>query len=136
MTLSEQLYLKVANEIEHQIIHDALKVGAKLPSLRTLSTEKRVSKNTALNAYFELERRGLIESRAKSGYFVARQNKHLREVPSTSQPIQVKSTSDLSEIFTSIYLNNGLEGINLSSSQLSPELLPVAKLNKEIISAI
>jgi DNA-binding transcriptional MocR family regulator len=136
MNKSEQLFLKVANEIEFQIKHDVLKVGYKLPSLRTISVDKRVSKNTALNAYYELERRGLIESKAKSGYYVARQHKLFRDTPSTSNPIQVKSIADLSEVFTSIYINNGLKGINLSSTQLSPELLPIAKLNKEIITAI
>ena len=136
MKNSEPLFLKVANELEHQIKHEVLNVGDKLPSLRRITLEKGVSKNTALNAYFELERRGLIESKAKSGYYVARQNNYLRETPSTSNPIQINSTADLSDSFSAIYLNNGQKGINLSSTQLSPELLPIAKLNKEITTAI
>jgi DNA-binding transcriptional MocR family regulator len=136
MSEIEFFFLKVANEIEMLIKHGVLKVGDKLPSLRKIAKEKNVSKNTALNAYFELERRGLIESKAKSGYYVTRQYKSERDLPSSSNPIQLESNNDISDVFTSIYINNGLKGINLSSTQLSPELLPIPKLNKEIIASV
>ncbi|MGC9401225.1 PLP-dependent aminotransferase family protein [Vibrio genomosp. F10] len=42
----------------------------KLPSIRQLSTDKNVSKNTVIRAYQELEAVGLIYSVAKSGYRV------------------------------------------------------------------
>lgn len=63
MSKKELLYLQIANSIEHQIKNDVLKVGDKLPSLRTVALEKKVSLSTAKQSYFELESRGLIESR-------------------------------------------------------------------------
>jgi len=46
--------------------------GARLPSLRTVSRGLSVSVATATRAYLELERKGLIEARPRSGYFVRR----------------------------------------------------------------
>lgn len=135
MNKKELLFLQIANHIEHQIKNDVLKVSDKLPSLRTIAFEKGVSVTTVQQAYFELERRGLIEARSKSGYYVIRQLKHFKETPSGSNPVQVKSNSELAEAYSAIYLENGLKGVNLVSTQLSPEFLPVSRLRKEIISA-
>lgn len=46
--------------------------GARLPSLRAVSRTLAVSIATATRAYLELERKGLIEARPRSGYFVRR----------------------------------------------------------------
>ncbi len=46
--------------------------GARLPSLRAVSRGLSVSIATASRAYLELERKGLIEARPRSGYFVRR----------------------------------------------------------------
>ncbi|MEW5772539.1 MAG: PLP-dependent aminotransferase family protein [Thermodesulfobacteriota bacterium] len=46
--------------------------GARLPSLRAASRGLSVSIATASRAYQELERKGLIEARPRSGYFVRR----------------------------------------------------------------
>ena len=48
----------------------ALKAGDRLPSVRRLSTQHRVSIATAVQAYRHLENQRLIEARPKSGYFV------------------------------------------------------------------
>ncbi len=61
------------------------KMGEKLPSLRTISNEYGVSLNTAIQAYYELEKDGFIISLPKSGYIV--NYKPLRlSVPATTQP--------------------------------------------------
>lgn len=48
-----------------------LKPGTKLPSVRTLSAELNVSKNTITKAYEELQNDGFIVSREKSGFFIS-----------------------------------------------------------------
>lgn len=64
--LYHQLYQFFANLIEN----GELPIGEKLPSIRTLSVQHEIARNTVTNAYNELEKKGYIYSVAKSGYFV------------------------------------------------------------------
>jgi DNA-binding transcriptional MocR family regulator len=135
MKKKELLYLQIANNIEHQIKNDVFKVGDKLPSLRTICIEKGVSLSTATQAYFELESRGLIASRPQSGYYISWSHKHARAVPETSNPVVVKGEGKHEEIMSQVIKNFDRAEIYLSSAMLSPELVPIAKLNKSIVNA-
>jgi DNA-binding GntR family transcriptional regulator len=64
------LYSRIADRLELQIENRTLKAGDKLMSLRALSKEQGISLSTAYKAYAELENKGIVEARAKSGYFV------------------------------------------------------------------
>lgn len=135
MDKRELLYLQIANNVEHQIKSDVLKVGDKLPSLRTVALEKGVSITTAQQSYFELESRGLIESRPQSGYYVSYAHKHFKSVPQTSQPIVAKTEDDTEEIIFTVSQNISKAKIELSTGVPAIELLPVAKMNKAIVNA-
>ncbi|MEP7196090.1 MAG: PLP-dependent aminotransferase family protein [Saprospiraceae bacterium] len=135
MNKKELLYLQIANNVEHQIKSDVLKVGDKLPSLRTVALEKGVSLTTAQQSYFELECRGLIESRPQSGYFVSYAHKHFKNIPQTSQPIIAKTEDDTEEIIFTVSQNISKAKIELSTGVPAIELLPVAKMNKAIVNA-
>ncbi|MEH7388249.1 GntR family transcriptional regulator, partial [Bacillus sp. JJ1521] len=63
-------YLKIMEEIKHQLAKGSLIAGSKLPSVRQLSEDFSCSKNTVIKAYEELEKEHLIYSVPKSGYFV------------------------------------------------------------------
>jgi DNA-binding transcriptional MocR family regulator len=135
MNKKELLYIQIANNIEYQIRNAVFKVGDKLPSLRTICIEKGVSLSTATQAFFELESRGLVESRPQSGYYVSLAPEKLRAIPETSQPIVVKSESKHDEMMSLVIKNFDQAQITLSSAMLSPELVPIAKLNKSIVNA-
>ncbi len=135
MKKNELLYLQIANNIEHQIKNDVFKIGDKLPSLRTICIEKGVSLSTATQAYFELESRGFIESRPQSGYYISWAHKHTNPVPETSKPLVVKGEGKHEEIMAQVIKNFDRAEIYLSSAMLSPELVPIAKLNKSIVNA-
>ncbi|MFV0536017.1 MAG: GntR family transcriptional regulator, partial [Dysgonomonas sp.] len=132
----ESLYQEIANIIARQIKSAIWKAGDKLPSLRTISHEYGVSLNTAIQAYYELEKGGFIISRPKSGYIV--NYKPLRlSAPATTQPsikYEGKGNENLiSEVYRSI------EDTSITRFSLGiPEdaLLPIAKLNKELIRAM
>jgi len=81
----EILYQEIARTIACQIKKGVWKAGEKLPSLRTISNENGVSLNTAIQAYYELEKDGFIISRPKSGYIVNYKPIRL-SVPATTQP--------------------------------------------------
>lgn len=135
MNTKELLYVQIANTIEHQIKSDVLKIGDKLPSLRTVAQEKGVSLTTAQQAFFELESRGFIESRPRSGYFVSYSHKQFKNVPHTSQPIVANPDDDTEEIIFTVSQNISKATIELSTGVPAMELLPVAKLNKAIVNA-
>ncbi|MET0225385.1 MAG: winged helix-turn-helix domain-containing protein, partial [Dokdonella sp.] len=63
-------YEALADEIAASIHAGTLRAGDRLPSVRQLSTQHRVSIATAVQAYRHLENQRLIEARPKSGYFV------------------------------------------------------------------
>ncbi len=135
MANKQLLYEQIAKSIEHQIKTDVLKVGDKLPSLRNICSDYDVSMNTAIRAFLELEINGMIESRAKSGYFVIKSNTPFRNIPSVTKPAIV-SQKDTQEGVVNIMVQNFDSAvIHLSSANLGPELIPIKKLNKALIQA-
>lgn len=64
------LYSKIAAKIEGQIRHGSLTGGDRLPSVRKMSRLADVSVSTVQQAYVDLESRGLIEAKPRSGFFV------------------------------------------------------------------
>lgn len=67
---SPLLYERLAERLRGQIRRGLLRAGERLPSLRRMGSDQRVSLATAVEAYLQLEREGLIEARARSGYYV------------------------------------------------------------------
>ena len=74
---NDPIYLQIKNQIKSQIISGDLQVGDKLPSIRFMAKELRISMITAKRAFDELEAEGFINSVQGKGNFVARQNKEL-----------------------------------------------------------
>jgi DNA-binding transcriptional MocR family regulator len=133
----QHIYQQIANQIEHLIINEILKVGDKLPSVRVLGKEHGISISTAFQAYYSLEGKGLIEARPKSGYYVRYNPKKFPKLPQKLHRKVVKSNLSAQEIISLVY--NGLDTKNILrlSLALPPmELLPVAKLNKAIAYAL
>ncbi|MFR4276463.1 MAG: PLP-dependent aminotransferase family protein [Bacteroides thetaiotaomicron] len=132
----EILYQKIASTIAWQIKTGVWKAGDKLPSLRTVSHEKGVSLNTAIQAYCELENDGLIISRPKAGYIV--KYKPLRlSAPATTQPSIESTGNEDADLISEVY--RSIEDTSITRFSLGvPEdaLLPIAKLNKELVRAM
>jgi len=131
------LYMQIADRLGSQIRQQLLKTGEKLPSVRALSHEQGISLSTAYKAYVQLEIKGLIEARPKSGYFV-------RYTPARSfdhhkPQKQVKETKKLSldEMIARVYRHFSSDSIiKLSRASPALSLLPQAKLNKSMMEAI
>lgn len=64
-------YLQLYTQIRDDIINGVYPLGSKLPSKRTLSTDMGLSTVTVEHAYALLCDEGYVESRERSGYFVA-----------------------------------------------------------------
>jgi DNA-binding transcriptional MocR family regulator len=63
-------YQQIARRLARAIEEGTFGPGDRLPSVRRLHQEERVSISTAMQALAQLEGRGLIEARPKSGFFV------------------------------------------------------------------
>jgi len=133
----EALYLKIAKVIEEQIDSETLKLGDKLPSIRTVQRIYNVSINTAKQAFLELESKSLIEPRPKSGYFVSKTSRRIFSLPTVGK---LKSSQDeknpqdlISKVFDTLK-DKDIRQFSLGVPDQS--LLPIAKLNKGMISAI
>ena len=130
-------YNQIAKQLENSILDNTLNVGEKLPSVRLLSKQQNVSPTTIFKAYYQLEAKGLIEARPKSGYYVRfRQEERAAPVKKvTSQPNI--SSVDTSQIILELEeLRNSETIVRLSSAVPSPKLLPIAKLNKSVSEAL
>lgn len=130
------LYQRISNRIEEQIRSNVLRAGDKLPSLRSICSEYDVSMNTALQAYFTLEKKGLVESKPQSGYFVCHTQNRFLSTPSTSSPELVYGKENIEDVISTVSANRHKSSIHLSAGTPALELLPVAKLNKAVIHAI
>ena len=56
---NEYLYEQIAGRIAELIQHGTLQAGEKLPSIRRLSQQEKVSISTVMQAYYWLESKGL-----------------------------------------------------------------------------
>src|SRR5262249_13008933 len=61
------VYLQVIEQIQHALQVGILQPGDTLPTVRDLAKSLAISPNTISKAYGEVEKRGLIESRAGGG---------------------------------------------------------------------
>ena len=134
----EILYREIAKTIASHIKKGVWKVGEKLPSLRTISNENGVSLNTAIQAYYELEKDGFIISRPKSGYIVS--YKPIRvTAPATTQPSVKFEGKEVVDLIAEVYSSLEIGDKSITRFSLGmPEdvLLPIAKLNKELVKAM
>ena len=71
----DPLYKQVTDQVKDAIASGTLNPETKLPSIREMSKELKVSIITIKRAYADLEREGYIITRAGMGSFVAEVNK-------------------------------------------------------------
>lgn len=131
--LQRPLYLRVAAEIEQQIRAGTLRVGEKVPSIREIKKGWRVSTSTALQAYFWLENRGLIEARPRSGFYVRVPHSDLAPEPGfephRSVPRDVGLDARLGQL---LQLRAGSGALQLCAAVPTADFYPVHKLNQTI----
>jgi len=126
-------YEQLADELAGMIAGRILRPGDRLPSVRRLAHEKKLSVSTVVQAMRQLEERGQVEARPQSGFFVRlpspTQNPRLE--PQTSQrlarPVAVDINSRLMEVLAA---NHRAEMVPLGAALPAAELLPIAPLQR------
>ncbi|MFV8375936.1 PLP-dependent aminotransferase family protein [Flavobacterium sp. GSP11] len=133
----EILYLKIAKILEEQILSETLRIGDKLPSIRSIQKIYNVSLNTAKQAFMELESKSLIEPRPKSGYYVSKTSKRKLALPSVSNPTLSERKSTPEDLTLKVF--DALRDKNIRQFSLGvpdESLLPIAKLNKGVVKVL
>jgi len=136
MPIKIPLYEKLANDLERQIELGTFRPGARLPSVRELSSQRSLSITTVLQAYHLLEDQGIVESRPQSGYFVTLQAK-LDTEPEISSPAPDPTQVSGSELTLMVLRDtHRSELVQFGAGIAAPELLPNHRLRQIMLSLI
>lgn len=129
----ELLYDQIAGQIVQLIDGGTLRAGERVPSVRSMSRQQRVSVSTVLQAYRLLENRGVIEARPQSGYFVSVKSWTPPAEPGISRP--AKGATQVNVIELAMRVMQATQNpalLRLGAALPSPELLPTAQLNRSL----
>lgn len=132
---SDYLYKQVAIHIRDLIDRGTLHPGERLPSIRRLSGQMKVSISTVLQAYMTLEADHRIEAKPQSGFYV-KMNREMPPEPKPSNPSRVVTQVSVNELVTQVFLASHDPGVvQLGLSTPSSEYLPVKRLTKLLAAA-
>lgn len=126
----DPVYQQIAERVEGLIAGGTFRSGDRLPSVRSLSRDWRVSVTTAVGAYSLLEDRGLVEPRSRSGYYVRARRLSPERVPRQneveSDPFEVGCAGITEKIMDA----SAMPGIvPFGAAVPANEILPSAKLS-------
>ncbi len=126
------LYERVAAGVADLIARGTYRVGERIPSVRELSRQLRVSINTVNEAYAQLENRRVIEARPQSGYYVACPLPEPEGPADSVAPQSLAATTvELgSEPLAMMRTLADPELVPLGRGVPNPELLPIEKLSR------
>ncbi len=127
---SANLYETVAEELSQMIRVGVLKPGDRLPSLREVCNRRAVSQSTVMQAFAVLEHQGLIEARARRGYFVShrRMTSDADQMAQAQEHAKVQSV-DVSElVFHILDATRARKLLPFGSAFPSPALFPLPEL--------
>ncbi|WP_373975323.1 PLP-dependent aminotransferase family protein [Chitinibacter sp. SCUT-21] len=129
-TQRKTLYIQLAEEMEQAIESGVLRVGEKMPSIRKLSGQRQLSLSTVMEAYRELEDRGLIEARPQSGFYV--RQKLSMAIPEITAPPKNPSHVFIDPLLTpsALWRINKEIRVDLGMAILSPKLFPNQQIQR------
>lgn len=131
MTSAPALYESVAADLIAMLNKGVLRPGERLPSVRQLSAQKRISVSTVLQAYRTLEDNGLIYARPQSGYFVRARSLRQPPEPALTTPPDTASLVGVSALVAESLAARQKQGmVSFSEACPSPDLLPAARLRR------
>ncbi len=123
------LYQELADKIALLIEQGVLRPGERVSSLRKVSLQYGVSLTTTIQAFLQLEDRGLVEARPKSGFFV-----RPRLSPSALRPVKLRRAPSVvtvgalqSRLFEAAMLPQMMP---FGGAVPAVEMLPMEKLNR------
>lgn len=137
-------YRKVSEKLARAIELGTYRPGDRLPSIRGLMTSEGISQATAIHAMVDLEEKGLIASRQRSGFFVKAASsppikKTARELSippateSSPRPNVVNVHGLTQDLFSAFRMPNV---IALGAAEIAKNLMPAAALSSAARGAL
>ena len=133
MTQAAVLYETVADSISGMISAGTLRPGERVPSVRRLSTQRKVSVATVLRAYEVLENQGLIEARPNAGYYV-RHRIPFADEPSISSPPVAPRLVGIGALVQEVLDSRRPDVVSFGAACPGPDHMPTARLQRTISS--
>lgn len=131
------LYEQVADRIASMVDKGAYRPGDRVPSIRGLSKQMKVSVNTVREAYGYLEDRRVIEARPQSGYYVCAKLPDIPEEPIYEEREIRPTEIGMSDLVEMVMRNTGdPDLVQLGATMPDPDLLPVDRLSRMLYSQI
>jgi len=128
-------YIRLADEIESNIASGVYRAGEKLPSIRRLHRRTGLSISTVYQAFIELEKRGLVAPRQKSGYFVRPRTGRILKAPDWQRYRAVPKKVTISTLASSIVeAMSDPSFLQLGGTLTAPDLMPVKALSRSLRS--
>ncbi len=127
------LYETLAESLARSIAKGSLRGGDRMPSVRGLAQQRKVSIATVLLAYQHLENDGLVEIRARSGHYVKRRSTVVLAEPRLPTVSRAASKVSVSTGVKSVMqAMRDPSVVPLGAAQVAPELLPLRALNRTL----
>jgi DNA-binding transcriptional MocR family regulator len=129
------LYEQIACEMAELIRQGTFPAGERIPSVRQLSRQHKISISTALQAYRLLEDQGLIEARPQSGYYVRERLTGQHEEVEISAPAPDPTRVGSRELVMMILRDTANPDlIQLGTAFPNPDLVANDKLSRIMVS--
>jgi DNA-binding transcriptional MocR family regulator len=129
------LYEQVASDMADLIRQGTFRAGERIPSVRQLSRQRKISITTVLQAYMLLENQGLIETKPQSGYYVHSKLPQLLPEPEMSTPQLDPTLVSVRELVMMVLKDStNPDLIQLGAAIPNTELVIPAKLNRIMAS--
>jgi DNA-binding transcriptional MocR family regulator len=126
------LYEQLADELGAMIASRVFAPGDRLPSIRHLAQQKRLSVSTVLQALRLMEDRGLVEARPQAGYYV-RHRPRMMAVMNDAPQLQEPAFVGIQNLLMRVLKANEDPGImQLGSAWPPDELLPMKRMQQTV----
>ncbi|MGN6387940.1 MAG: PLP-dependent aminotransferase family protein [Burkholderiaceae bacterium] len=137
MNTSSNLYEHLADELGALIDGRVFAPGDRLPSVRHLSQQKRVSIGTVMQAMRLLEHRGLVDVRPQAGFYVRRRlHPHAIPVPAAAPLLDKPTYVGINNLLMQVLHANEAPGLVQLGPTWPPDaLMPVKRLQR-IVSSV
>jgi DNA-binding transcriptional MocR family regulator len=120
-------YAEIADRYAKAIEDGTYAVGDRLPSIRLIRKDERVSASTVIQALAQLETSGVIEARPRSGFFV--RARAVAPLPAPARPHPRATAVTVSDLVQEIYrTSSDPRLVPLAGATPSPALLPARAL--------
>ena len=123
-------YQQLADRLQTLILDQVYPVGSRLPGVRRLGQQHGVSVATAVSACRELEQRGVLEARPRSGFFVCPPpaRREASNLPSADR--RPRPVTGQERVLRMVQAVNDPALVNLGAAVADPDFQPVARMEQ------